>query len=101
MPQVVENWSRISGTVESWDAPRSPGAEAVLTIHVDRVGDVPKHEGVVYPNLLTNLTGGTVRIRIPAAAVSRVSQRKGEQITLDVRRGRAPDALFAHPDVKK
>ena len=101
MTQIVENWSRLSGRVESWDAPKSPNDEGTLTIRVEQVGTVAKEEGAAYPNLLEGVKGTTVRIRVPAAAVPRVRVRAGEEVTLDVRRGRSPDSLFAHPELTK
>jgi len=101
MTQIVENWSRISGRVESWDAPTSPNDEGILTVRVKQVGSVATEKGAAYPNLLERVKGTTVRIRVPAAAVPRVRARAGEEITLDVRRGRSPDLLFAHPDLEK
>ena len=101
MTQIVENWSRLSGRVESWEPPKIPNDEGILTVRVEQVGSVAKEKGAAYPNLLEGVKGTTVRIRVPAAAVPRIRARPGEGVTLVVRRGRSPDLLFAHPELEK
>jgi hypothetical protein len=101
MTQIVENWSRLSGRVESWDPPKSPRDDCILTVRVEQVASVATDRGDAYPNLLEAVKGRTVRIRVPAAAVPRVRARPGEGVTLVVRRGRSLDLLFAHPDLKE
>jgi hypothetical protein len=96
---IVENWSRISGTVESFDVPELPEADGWLTVRVDRVTDVTS-KGVHYKNLLKDAKGTIVKIRVPAEAIRQLEARAGGTIELDVRRGKSPAALFAHPDVK-
>ena len=101
MTQIVENWSRLSGTVESWDPPKNPNDQGILTVHVEQVGSVAKEHGAAYANLLEGVNGTTVRIRVPAAAVPRIRARPGEGVTLVVRRGRSLNLLFAHPELKE
>src|SRR5262245_38703082 len=96
--QIVENWSRISGTVESFDVPELPGADGTLTIRVNSVRDVPRKEGAHYANLLNDAKGTVVRIRVPAEAIRHLNAHPGGKIELDVRRGRSPATLFAHPE---
>jgi hypothetical protein len=101
MTQIVENWSRLSGRVEAWDPPTHANDEGILTVRVAQVGSVATENGAAYPNLLDGVNGTTVRIRVPAAAVPRIRARPDEEVTLVVRRGRSPDRLFAHPELKK
>jgi hypothetical protein len=97
--QIVENWSRISGIVESFEVPELPEADGWVTVRVDKVSDVSS-KGTHYRNLLKDAKGTEVRIRVPAEAIRRLKAKSGEKIEIDVRRGRSPSALFAHPDLK-
>src|SRR5262245_42614189 len=99
--QIVENWSRISGTVESFEVPQLPEADGIITVRVSRVAEVRDKRGDHYPNLLKDAKGTVVRVRVPAEAIRHLKAKPGDAIELDVRRGRSPSVLFAHPDVKK
>jgi hypothetical protein len=95
--QIAENWSRIRGTVEGWEPPRRPGASGTLTIAVEQVDDVVPTDGTHHRNLLVDATGTTVRVTVPASAAAHVRPQKGETAVIEVRRGRSPDRVFAHP----
>jgi hypothetical protein len=96
--QIAENWSRIRGRVEAWQPPRKPGDPGTLTIAVERVDDVASHDGSRHRNLLGAVTGTRVLGIVPASAAARVAPRKGSIAVVDVRRGRSPDRVFAHPE---
>ena len=96
--QIVENWSRIHGRVEAWQPPRRPGEPGTLTLVVERVDDVASADGSHCRNLMADATGTTLQVMIPAGAATGVQPRKGSTAVIDVRRGRSPDRVFAHPD---
>jgi hypothetical protein len=96
--QIAENWSRIHGRVEGWQPPRKPGDPGTLTIAIERVDDVASPDGSSHRNLMVDAKGTTVRVMVPASAATRVQPQKGSTAVVEVRRGRSPDRLFAHPD---
>ena len=96
--QIAENWSRIRGRVEAWQPPRKAGDPGTLTIVVERVDDVASPDGSRHRNLLADAAGTTVHVMVPASAATRVQPRKGSTAVVDVRRGRSPDRVFAHPE---
>ena len=96
--QIVENWSRIHGRVEAWEPPQKAGGPGALTIVVERVDDVASPDGSPHRNLLADATGTTVHVTVPASAAARVQPRKGSTAVVDVRRGKSPDQLVAHPE---
>ena len=96
--QIAENWSRIRGRVEAWQPPRKAGDPGTLTIVVERVDDVASPDGSRHRNLLADATGTTVHVMVPASAATRVQPRKGSTAVVDVRRGKSPDHVFAHPE---
>jgi hypothetical protein len=96
--QVAENWSRIRGRVEAWQPPRKAGDPGTLTLVVERVDDVASPDGSRHRNLMSDAAGRTVQVMIPARAATAVHPRKGSTAVVDVRRGTAPDRVFAHPD---
>lgn len=96
--QIAENWSRIRGRVEAWHPPRKAGDPGTLTIAVERVDDVASPDGSRHRNLLADAAGTTVHVTVPASAAERVEPRKGSTAVVDVRRGKSPDRLFAHPE---
>ena len=96
--QIAENWSRIHGRVEAWQPPRKAGDPGTLTIVVERVDDVASPDGSRHRNLMTDATGTTVQVMVPASAATRVQPRKGSTAVVDVRRGQSPDRVFAHPE---
>jgi hypothetical protein len=98
MTQIAENWARISGRVEAWDPPTEPDGSGTLTVRIERVSDIPREKGAAYKNLLKGDQGRSLRVLIPAAAVSRLKPAVGERVELDVRRGRSPDHVFARPE---
>ena len=95
---IAENWSRIRGTVEAWDPPKKAGDSGTLTLAVEQVDDVTAADGTQHRNLLANATGRTVRVTVPASAAAHVQPHKGETAVIDVRRGKTPDRVFAHPE---
>jgi len=96
--QIAENWSRIHGRVAAWQPPRKAGDPGTLTLVVERVDDVTSADGSRHRNLMSDAAGRTVEVMIPASAASGVRPRKGSIAVVDVRRGNAPDRVFAHPE---
>ncbi len=95
--QIAENWSRICGRVEAWQPPRKAGDHGTLTIAVDRVEDVVSPDGSRHRNLLAAAAGSTVEVIVPASAAEGLEPQAGETAIIDVRSGRAPGRVFAHP----
>ncbi len=96
MTQIVENWARLAGRVEAWDPPADPDGMGTLTLRVETVSDIPRQEGATYKNLLQGTEGRSIRILVPTP-VARVTPAVGERMEIDVRRGRAPEHVFARP----
>ena len=96
--QVAENWSRIRGRVEAWVPPRRDGDPGTLTLVVDRVEDVVAEDGSRHRNLLAGTSGTTLQVKVPASVAADMAPRKGSTAVVDVRRGRSPHSVFAHPD---
>ncbi len=97
MVQIAENWSRIHGRVEAWTAPQGPGEPGRLTLVVDRVDAVVSEDGSRHRNLLAHSAGRTVEVMVPASAIAGLEPRAGATVALDVRAGRSPGRVFAHP----
>lgn len=95
---IAENWSRLRGKVEAWEPPQKAGEPGTLTILVDRVDEVAAPDGSRHLNMLSGSAGKTVRVTVPAGAAAHLSPRQGSAAVVKVRRGRAPDSLFAHPE---
>jgi hypothetical protein len=95
---IAENWSRLRGKVEAWEPPHKAGDPGTLTIAVDRVDDVAASDGSRHRNMLSGSAGKTVRVTVPASAARDLRPQKGSTAILNVRRGRAPDRFFAHPE---
>jgi hypothetical protein len=95
---IVENWSRIRGRVEAWQPPRKPGDAGTLTIAVQRVEDLRAPDGSRHRNLLADAAGTTVQVMVPASAAEGMKPRKGSTAIIEVRRGRSPGRVFAHPE---
>jgi len=91
--QVVENWSRIAGRVESWTPPKDADGHGELVVRVEKVSDVKGH-----PNLLEKAEGTTLRVRVPPSAASKIDPAEGAAVTVDVRRGRDAGVVFANPE---
>jgi hypothetical protein len=96
--QIADNWSRLRGKVQSWKPPQRAGDPGTLTIVIDRVDDVVTPGGLRHRNLLSGSAGKTVRVTVPADAATQLVLRKGSTAVVNVRRGRAADSLFAHPE---
>jgi hypothetical protein len=95
---IAENWSRLRGRVEAWEPPQKAGDPGTLTIAVDRVDDVAAADGSRHRNMLAGSAGKTVRVTVPASAATHFRPKEGSTAVLNVRRGRAPDRFFAHPE---
>jgi hypothetical protein len=95
---IVENWSRIRGRVEAWQPPRKAGDSGTLTIAVQRVEDLSAPDGSRHRNLLADAAGTTVQVMVPASAAEGMKPRKGSTAVVEVRRGKSPDRVFAHPE---
>ena len=95
---IAENWSRLRGKVASWEPPQKAGDPGTLTIVIDRVDDVVAPGGTRHRNMLSGSAGKTVRVTVPADTATQFFPQKGSTAVVKVRRGRAPDSLFAHPE---
>jgi len=95
---ITENWSRLRGKVEAWEPPHKAGDPGTLTMVVDRVDDVARPDGSRHRNMLSGSAGETVRVTVPASAARHMRPQKGSTAVVNVRRGRAPGQLFAHPE---
>ena len=95
---IVDNWSRLRGRVEAWEPPKKAGDSGTLTIVVDRVDEVAAADGSRHRNMLSDTAGKTVRVTVPASAATQLQPRKGSTAVVNVRRGKVPDRLFAHPE---
>jgi len=99
MVQVRENWSHVVGRVESWTPPKGADDHGELVVKVERVGDVQAEAGGrAHPNMLEKAEGTTLRVRVPASAAAKLDAAAGATISADVRRGKDPGVVFAHPE---
>ena len=96
--QIAENWSRIRGRVEAWQAPRKTGESGTLTMIVDGVEDVASRDGTRHRNLMADAAGKTVHVIVPASAATHIQAKKGAIAVVEVRRGQSPERVFAHPE---
>ena len=96
--QVKENWSHVVGRVEKWTPPKDADDHGELVVRVERIEDVKGEAGKAWPNLLEKAEGTTLCVRVPASAAATLDAPDGASITIDVRRGREPGLVFAHPD---
>jgi hypothetical protein len=96
--QVRENWSHVVGRVESWTPPAAEGGHGELVVCVERVKPVVAEGGKAYPNLVEKAAGTTLRIRVPSSAAARLDAEAGATVSVDVRRGKDPGIVFAHPE---
>jgi hypothetical protein len=94
--EIVENWSRIVGTVQEWKPPEEAKGPALIVIRVEDVGTVVRgHE--TYRNLLANTKGEVVQVQVPGVDARDLELVRGMHIEVEVRRGRSADKLFAKP----
>lgn len=99
MVQVRENWSHVVGCVESWTPPKDADDHGELVLKVERVEDVPAGaRGKAPPNMLAKAKGTTLRVRVPASAAAKLDPASGATVSADVRRGKDPGVVFAHPE---
>jgi hypothetical protein len=94
--EIVENWSRIVGTVQECQASADPDGPALVVIRVDEVSAVARG-GDAYRNLLTDTKGEVVRVQVPGVDARDLNLARGTCIEVEVRRGRRADKLFARP----
>ena len=94
--EIVENWSRIVGTVREWQAPEGPAGAGVVVVCVDGVGTVSEGDRS-YPNFLARSVGEIVRVQVPNVEARDLKLDEGMHIELEVRRGRNASRLFARP----
>lgn len=64
---------------------------------VEKVDDVASPDGVRHRNLLIDAAGTTMQVMVPASVAASFTPRKGATAVVDVRRGKTPDRVFAHP----
>ena len=98
MSQIAENWARVTGVVEKWEPPAKSGDAGTLTMRVDKVTDIAREGVGAYRNLLKGYEGRSLRVSVPAGAISKLTLTVGSRVQLDVRRGRLPDHAFARPE---
>jgi len=94
--QIVENWSRIVGTVQEWHPPDNSAGPGTIVIRVEDVGTVRKGDKS-YPNLVERSPGEVVRVQVPNVDAHNLRLVEGMHIELEVRRGRSARSLFAKP----
>ena len=94
--QIVENWSRIVGTVQEWHPPDNSAGAGTIVIRVEDVRTVRKGDKS-YPNLVVKSSGEVVRVQVPNVDAHNLSLVEGMHIELEVRRGRSARSLFAKP----
>jgi hypothetical protein len=94
--EIVENWSRIIGTVRECQPPEDPTGPGVVAVCVDDVGKVIER-GRSYPNFLNESVGEIVRVQVPNVEARDLHLVQGMHIELEVRRGRSAARLFARP----
>ena len=92
--EIVENWSRIVGTVQEWQPPSEPKGPGTVVIRVDEVHSVGRGGGT-YPNLLASTRGEIVRVQVPDVDASDLTLAPGSSVELEIRRGRTAEKLFA------
>jgi hypothetical protein len=91
MAQIIENWADVTGSVAELDPDAAPPGFVSMRVLVARVEAV---EGS--PNLLGELAGSTLEIRVPDGALG-LDVRPGVVVRCRVRRA-VGGAVFAHPD---
>lgn len=94
--QIVENWSRIIGTVQEWHPPDDSAGSGTIVIRVEDIGTVRQGKKS-YPNLVARSAGEVVRVQVPNVDAHNLSLVEGMHIELQVRRGRSARSLFAKP----
>lgn len=92
MVQIVENWSRVTGTVESFAASDDPQRGGVLRLRIDAVRPLEP-----FPNLMADYEGRTIDVSLPASLLPRIDLAPGRRLTLRLRRG-GPTAVLSHPE---
>ena len=93
--EIVENWSRIVGTVQEWH-PAEPGRPAMVALRIEAVAKVVRG-GEAYPNLLAGSRGAVVHVQVPTADARTLELVQGARIECEARRGRTATTLFARP----
>lgn len=94
--EIVENWSKIVGTVDEWSPPAEANGPGTIVVRVQDVGSVVRG-GETYPNLLESSKGETVRVQVPDVDAHDLHLAPGSSIELEVRRGRSAAKIFSRP----
>jgi hypothetical protein len=90
--QIVENWSDLAGDVVAWH-PLSPlTGFGIAEVRVRSVAPVG-----MFPNLLQDTVGETVKIFVPTAAALRLNLAPSAMIRCRVRKA-GPSSMFVHPE---
>lgn len=92
MVQIVENWSRVTGTVESFAPSADPEHLGVLRLRVDAV-----HPVEPFANLMAGYEGRIIEVSIPASLLPLLDLAPGRTLALRLRRG-GLTAVFCHPE---
>lgn len=92
MVQIVENWSDITGKVDTVSASTTNSGFRAASVHIDSARIVEN-----YPNLLQQTVGQTIFIQVPDDLAGRLQLKPGDAIEARVRQG-GPDRYFVHPD---
>jgi hypothetical protein len=90
--QIIENWSRIGGTVLRVEPAPDYATFVLAQVQVDSVEPVAG-----FANLLVDATGQTLPVLIPSNLVSRLGLRVGSRIRARVRRA-SLKRIFAHAE---
>jgi hypothetical protein len=99
MVQVRENWSHVTGRVERWTPPKDAEDYGELVLKIERVEQVTTTtRGRAFPNMLEKAEGTTIRVRVPPSAATKLDASPGATVSVDVRRGKDPAVVFAHPE---
>jgi len=92
MVQIVENWSRVTGTVEAFAPSGDPQRPGVLSLRISAVCPVEP-----FADLMAGWEGRTIEVPVPASLLPRLDLVPGRSVTLRLRRG-GPTAVFSHPE---
>ena len=88
--QVIENWTRLRGTVMRIAPSAANAGYRSVAIRVEAACDVPS-----FPNLLRDTVGSVVEVQVSGAAAERLDLLPGDGVTGLVRMG-GPQRYFAH-----
>lgn len=92
MVAMVENWSRLEGTVVAVAPAADLAAFSVVQVEVSAVAAVAS-----FPNLLAETAGTRLNVYVANDLAGRLALAPGQRVRGRVRRG-GPTRIFAHPD---